>query len=51
MKRILVLVDCQNDFIDGVLGTKEAVAVCVANCGLYSGSFDYNFSAREIVIK
>lgn len=27
MKRILVLVDCQNDFIDGVLGTKEAVAV------------------------
>ncbi len=25
-----------------------AVAVCVANCGLYSGSFDYNFPSGEI---
>lgn len=26
-KKILVVVDMQNDFIDGVLGTKEAVAI------------------------
>lgn len=27
MKKILVVVDMQNDFIDGALGTKEAVAI------------------------
>ena len=27
MRRILIAVDMQNDFIDGVLGTKEAEAV------------------------
>lgn len=27
MKRTLIVVDMQNDFIDGVLGTKEAVAI------------------------
>lgn len=27
MKRILVVVDIQNDFVDGALGTKEAVAI------------------------
>ena len=27
MKRILVVVDMQNDFVDGALGTKEAVAI------------------------
>ena len=27
MKRILVVVDCQNDFIDGSLGTAEAEAI------------------------
>ena len=27
MKRILIVVDMQNDFIDGVLGTKEAVGI------------------------
>jgi len=27
MKKILVIVDMQNDFIDGSLGTKEAVAI------------------------
>lgn len=27
MKRILVVVDMQNDFIDGALGTKEAVGI------------------------
>mgnify|MGYP000028353265 CR=1 FL=1 len=27
MQDILVVVDMQNDFIDGTLGTKEAVAI------------------------
>ena len=27
MKRFLIVVDMQNDFIDGVLGTKEAAAI------------------------
>lgn len=27
MKNILIVVDMQNDFIDGALGTKEAVAI------------------------
>ena len=27
MKRLLVVVDVQNDFVDGTLGTKEAVAI------------------------
>ena len=27
MKKVLVVVDMQNDFIDGALGTKEAQAI------------------------
>ena len=27
MQKVLVVVDMQNDFIDGALGTKEAVAL------------------------
>ena len=27
MKKILIVVDMQNDFVDGALGTKEAVEV------------------------
>jgi nicotinamidase-related amidase len=27
MKKILVVVDIQNDFVDGALGTREAVAI------------------------
>ena len=27
MSKVLVVVDMQNDFIDGALGTKEAVAI------------------------
>jgi len=27
MKKLLVMVDLQHDFIDGALGTKEAVAI------------------------
>lgn len=30
MKKALVVVDMQNDFVDGVLGTKEAVAIIPA---------------------
>ena len=30
MKKVLVVVDMQNDFIDGALGTKEAVAIVPA---------------------
>ena len=30
MKKILVVVDMQNDFIDGALGTKEAIAIVPA---------------------
>ena len=26
MKKVLVVIDCQNDFIDAALGTKEAAA-------------------------
>ena len=27
MRKILIVIDMQNDFIDGALGTKEAVAI------------------------
>ena len=27
MKQILIIVDMQNDFIDGALGTREAIAI------------------------
>lgn len=27
MKKVLLVIDMQNDFIDGALGTKEAVAI------------------------
>ena len=30
MQKVLVVVDMQNDFIDGALGTKEAVAIVPA---------------------
>jgi len=32
MKKALIVVDMQNDFIDGALGTKEAVAIVPAVC-------------------
>ena len=40
MKKILIVVDMQNDFIDGSLGTKEAVAIVpavVAKIKAYAG--------------
>lgn len=39
MKRILVVVDMQNDFVDGALGTKEAVGI-VENVVDKIGNFD-----------
>lgn len=32
MKKILVVVDIQNDFVDGALGSKEAVAIIDSAC-------------------
>lgn len=39
MKHFLVVVDIQNDFVDGALGTKEAVAI-IDNCVSKIQSFD-----------
>ena len=39
MKNILIVVDMQNDFIDGALGTKEAVAI-VGNVKEKIANFD-----------
>jgi nicotinamidase-related amidase len=39
MKRYLIVVDMQNDFIDGALGTKEAVAILPTVKGVIN-SFD-----------
>ena len=39
MKKVLVVVDMQKDFIDGALGTKEAVAI-VDNVAETVRSFD-----------
>ena len=35
MKKLLIVIDMQNDFIDAALGTKEAVAIveAVSVCG------------------
>ena len=32
MRKILIVIDMQNDFIDAALGTKEAVAIVDASC-------------------
>lgn len=37
MKKILVVVDIQNDFVDGALGSKEAVAIIENACKKISG--------------
>lgn len=39
MKKILVVVDIQNDFVDGALGSKEAVAI-INNAGRKIKDFD-----------
>jgi nicotinamidase-related amidase len=50
MKRILVVVDMQNDFIDGTLGTAEAVGIVdkvVEKIHSYSGSGDCVYATRD----
>ena len=37
MKKILVVVDIQNDFVDGALGTPEAVAIINASADKIKG--------------
>ena len=44
MKKILVVIDMQNDFIDGALGTKEAEAIVdnvIAKIGEYPADCIY----------
>ena len=43
MKKILVVVDMQNDFIDGALGTAEAVAIVDNAAEKIKNFFDTNF--------
>ncbi|MBP5313887.1 MAG: cysteine hydrolase, partial [Eggerthellaceae bacterium] len=41
MQNLLMVIDMQNDFVDGALGTKEAVAI-VDNVAAYINKFDGN---------
>jgi len=47
--KVLIVVDMQNDFIDGSLGTKEAVGI-VDRVAEVMDSFDGAVSAPEIPI-
>ena len=49
MRRLLVVVDMQNDFIDGSLGTKEAEAI-VDNVVKVIGTYDPKdiFAASDV---
>ncbi len=46
MKKILIVVDMQNDFIDGALGTKEAVAILP---NVRSKIEEYRKSGNEVI--
>lgn len=35
MKKILIVVDMQNDFVDGALGTKEAALTAMRMCRIH----------------
>ena len=50
MKKILIVVDMQNDFIDGALGTKEAVAI-VPKVEEKIRNFDGEVFMRHIIWK
>ena len=50
MQKVLVVVDMQNDFIDGALGTKEAVAI-VPGVKEKIENFDELFFLPEIPMK
>ena len=47
MHDILVVVDMQKDFVDGALGTKEAIAIVPQLCE-YIKQFDGDIFARWI---
>ena len=48
MKKILVVVDMQNDFIDGVLGTPEAVGIVDNVCAkIRDGEWDYVYYTMD----
>lgn len=48
MKKILVVVDMQNDFIDGALGTPEAAAIVENVCAkIRSEEWDIIFATRD----
>lgn len=48
MKKILVVVDMQNDFIDGPLGTPEARAIVDNVCAkIREGEWDYIFTTQD----
>ena len=53
MKKILIVVDMQNDFIDGALGTKEAVAIVpkVESAILTERYFSQGILMRHIIWK
>jgi nicotinamidase-related amidase len=54
MKKILIVVDMQNDFIDGSLGTPEAEAIVdrvVAKMGEYTKDcFHHNLSCLKQIV-
>lgn len=48
MRKILVVVDMQNDFIDGALGTHEAVSIVDNVCTkIREGEWDYIFTIQD----
>ena len=47
MNRVLVVVDMQNDFIDGSLGTKEAVAIVENVVNEISKDYDHVICTRD----
>ena len=50
MNKVLIVVDVQNDFVDGVLGTPEAVAIIdnvVEKIKQYSRSMNYIYATQD----
>ena len=47
MAKVLIVVDMQNDFIDGSLGTKEAVAIVDKVAEEISKDYDFIFCTRD----
>ena len=47
MAKILIVIDMQNDFIDGSLGTKEAEAIVPAVVKEIKKDYDFIFCTRD----